>query len=59
MCVKRSVARVETHVATDEKLKKSLSKMAKDLENITYDSAEKPRLFEMRLPLLQTKAFQK
>jgi len=36
MCVKRSVARVETHVATDEKLKKSLSKMAKDLENITY-----------------------
>lgn len=28
------------------------------LENRKYDSAEKPRLFEMRLPLLQTKAFQ-
>ncbi len=35
VCVKRSVTRVETHEATDEKLKKSPSKMAKDLENIT------------------------
>ncbi len=38
MCVKRSVARVETHVTTEEEIKKSLSKIAKDLENITYQA---------------------
>ena len=34
--MKRSVAKVDTYVATDEKIKKSLSKIAKDLENIPY-----------------------
>ena len=32
--------------------------MAEKGSGVFYDSAEKPRLFEMRLPLLQTKAFQ-
>ena len=38
MCVKLSVAWVETHVAADEKLKISLNKSAKDLENVTYQA---------------------
>ncbi len=34
-CVSRSVARVEARIKEDKKLKKSLDKMAKDLENVS------------------------
>jgi len=36
--VSRSVARMESRIGDDKKLKKSLDEMAKDLENVTHQA---------------------